>query len=253
MRIADFGYPLSSLLTLFFPDRCRLCGELLAELTRTPVCRACWEAARDQPAAGRCSICGLAIAGDLAAAPDFRCGDCVLHPPAFERARNCGPYRGALRKLVHFFKFQGMTPLARPLGAWMARAAVAEEMAGCDAVMALPLDPARLRSRGYNQAELLAREVARRLGRPLLRGACRRVRATAPQAGLTRAQRQENVRGAFAAEEKLVAGRTLLLVDDVMTTGATLNACARALRHAGAAGVMALTLARTTEELACSS
>ncbi len=190
--------------------------------------------------------------GDLASAPDFRCGDCVLHPPAFERARSYGAYRGALRELVHLFKYRGMRPLSRPLGAWLAEVTRVEGLAECEAVVPLPLDPERRRARGYNQSELLAREVARRLGLPLVPQACRRVRPTAPQAGLTRAQRRANVQGAFAADPRLVRNRTVLLVDDVMTTGATLNACARTLRQAGAARVLAVTVARTSEPFAVS-
>jgi ComF family protein len=123
-----------------------------------------------------------------------------------------------------------------------------DEFASCQAVAAVPLEPARLRSRGYNQAELLARVVARRLGLPLLPArAFRRVRATATQAGLTRPQRRENVRGAFEAQASAVKDRTILLIDDVMTTGATLDSCAAALRAAGAQRVLALSVARTPE------
>jgi ComF family protein len=111
----------------------------------------------------------------------------------------------------------------------------------------LPLDAMRRRQRGYNQAELLAGEAARCLHLPLLKDACQRTRPTAIQAGLTRPQRRANVQGAFAAEARLVADRTVILVDDVMTTGATLSSCARALFQAGAARILCLTLARTAE------
>jgi ComF family protein len=175
----------------------------------------------------------------------------VQHPPAFDLARSYGVYGGPLRELIHLLKYQGMTPLAGPLGARMVEAARRAECAGayaaCDAVVAMPLDAIRRRDRGYNQAELLAREVARGLDRPLWTGACRRVRSTTPQAGLSRTQRRANVNGAFAAEPRRVADRTILLVDDVMTTGATLSACSRALFQAGARRILALTLAHTAE------
>jgi len=191
------------------------------------------------------------VEGDLAGLPNFRCGDCVQHPPSFDLARSYGVYGGALRDLVHLLKYQGMTPLAGRLGQLMVEAAQRQECveayAACDAVVALPLDAERRRQRGYNQAELLAREVARGLRLPLWPEACRRTRQTSPQAGLTRPQRRANVQGAFAAEPTRVADKTILLVDDVMTTGATLSACSRALFQAGAHRILALTLARTAE------
>jgi ComF family protein len=112
-------------------------------------------------------------------------------------------------------------------------------------VVAVPLDTSRRRARGYNQAELLAEVVARRLEIALLRRACHRSRPTTPQSGLSKAQRRTNVHEAFQADRRLVEGRMILLVDDVMTTGATVNACALALLAAGAARVAVLTAART--------
>ena len=245
------GRILSSLFNLFFPAPCRICGELLSEISRVPVCRACWEALKPLSPSGQCAVCGLPCAGDLASAAGFRCGECLKSPPSFDLARSYGAYGGALRELVHLMKYQGMTPLAVPLGQRMAGITEAPEwseaFSRCQAVVALPLDPARQRERGYNQAELLAREVARHRKIPVLREACRRVRPTAPQAGLSRSDRRANVQGAFVAEKRLVEDRVLLLVDDVMTTGATLNACSHALLQAGAAGVVALTAARTIE------
>ena len=242
-----------NLLGLFFPARCRICGLLLEEITRVPVCRSCWEAVTPLPARGQCSICGLPVAGDLADNPGFRCGDCIKHPPYFDLARSYGAYGGALRELVHLLKYNGMTPLAKPLGERLAETAQsqsppwAEVFIRCQAVVAMPLDPARRRSRGYNQAQMLARAAARRLQLPLLAGACIRVRATPPQAGLSRLQRQINVKGAFAADKRRVEGLVVLLVDDVMTTGATLNSCAQALLQAGAGEVLGLTVARALE------
>lgn len=242
---------LSSLANLFFPAQCRICRELLPGITRVPVCQECWGKIEPTGATGQCSLCGLPVEGDLAALPQFRCGDCVRHPPSFDLARSYGVYGGPLRELVHLLKYQGMTPLAGPLGERMAEAAqrveCREAFATSEGVVPMPLDAVRRRQRGYNQAELLAREVARRLSLPLFADACQRVRATATQAGLTRPQRRANVQGAFAANPKVVADRTVILVDDVMTTGATLSACSRALFQAGAARILCLTLARTAE------
>lgn len=238
-----------SLFSVLFPDQCRVCGEQLAELTRVPVCRPCLDGLQPLSAgAGLCNCCGLPLeavpAGGL-------CGRCAADEYEFAQARSFGAYEGALREVLHLFKYQGMRPLAAPLAERMARVFREQqwEQAGFRWLVAVPLDAARRRQRGYNQAELLARELGRRVGLPLLADACRRVRTTAPQTGLTRAQRMENVRGAFGPGRRagLLAESDVLLVDDVLTTGATLSACARALRQAGARRVSALTVARTVE------
>jgi ComF family protein len=241
---------LLDLLGLFFPARCRICDRALDGISRVPVCPRCWVDAAPLPESGLCNLCGLP--GGRPDVEIFQCSSCIEHPPRFVLARSYGEYGGALRELVHLLKYNGMIPLAKPLGERLAsvaeRLAGCEEFARCQAVVAVPLEAARLRSRGYNQAELLARVVARRLGLPLLPArAFRRVRATSTQAGLTRPQRRENVRGAFAAEAALVKDRQILLIDDVMTTGATLDSCAAALRSAGARRVLALCVARTPE------
>jgi ComF family protein len=121
-------------------------------------------------------------------------------------------------------------------------------LAEVDAIVPVPLYPARARERGFNQAELVARELARWLGRPVESGWLARIKDTLSQTGLTPVQRVENVRGAFEARAKLDRQRILLL-DDVCTTGATLNACARALRRGGAASVQAVTVARVVREI----
>jgi len=158
----------------------------------------------------------------------------------FDEAFCYGAYEGTLRKLIHLFKYQGMRGLARPLGGLLAGAVPRDRQ--FDAVAAVPLHWRRRWQRGFNQSELLGRAFARRRGIPVL---CllRRGTATRVQAGLSNAQRRENVAGAFVARRR-VPGMRILLVDDVMTTGATVGACARALKKAGARSVSVLTLAR---------
>ncbi len=230
------GTVLSSILNLFFPSPCRICGELLHEITRVPVCADCWAGVHPLPAVGLCGKCGIPATADV-------CGVCLENPPRFDMARSYGEYRGNLRELIHLLKYQGMAPLAAPLARRMAEAAAV--LPGCHAVVALPLEVARRRQRGYNQAELLARALAGQLALPVLSNACRRIRATLPQSGLSRDDRRKNVQDAFAADKSIVNSRMILLVDDVMTTGATLDSCAGALRAAGAAAVFGITAART--------
>lgn len=189
---------------------------------------------------------GLERAG---VAPAPRCRRCRRPHALIRRRRAVGPYEGVLRRLVHVLKYEQRLALARPLGRLMRRAG-AGMLADADCSVPVPLHPRRQRARGFNQAA----ELAARLGLPVV-GALRRTRVTAPQTALPAAERRRNVRGAFAPARRFgifgirparaaVDGACVVLVDDVTTTGATLDACARVLRRAGAREVRALTLAR---------
>jgi ComF family protein len=157
-----------------------------------------------------------------------------------DRARAVGVYEGSLRDIIAAFKYDACRSLARPLAALM-RECGEEMLAGADAVVPVPLHASRRRSRGFNQAA----DLGRYLGLPTV-SALRRTRATVPQAGLPAARRHSNVRDAFAVTRRAawLRDRTIVLVDDVSTTGATLEACARALKGAGVREVRALTAAR---------
>ena len=189
-----------------------------------------------------CSVCGTPFLNAAPLDAEGRCGLCRRGLTGFDAAWSYGEYDGVLRKLVHLLKFNGVRPLAAPLGRMMARALPRSER--FDAVVPMPLHWRRQWSRGFNQSELLARRVAAHAGIPVVK-ALKRTRATPPQAGLTSAQRRDNVAGTFRVTSvEKVRGRYLLLIDDVMTTGATLSACSAALKRAGAARVSVLTLAR---------
>lgn len=171
-----------------------------------------------------------------------RCALCRRGLRGFDTAYSFGAYDGVLRQLIHLFKYARIRPLAAPLGEFLAAAIPRDQT--FDAVVPVPLHWRRRWQRGFNQSALLARAVARRYGIPV-RTALRRIRATATQAGLTNARRRSNVAGAFLVRRAHhLAGRRILLVDDVMTTGATATACAFALKRAGARYVALLTLAR---------
>jgi ComF family protein len=161
-----------------------------------------------------------------------------------DRSRAIGLYDGALRSIVHALKYEGRRSLAKPLGAMM-RARCADVLSDAELAVPVPLHPSRRRERGFNQAEDLASHV----GLPIA-AALRRVRRTAPQADLPAGRRHGNVKGAFAAGKdfQLVLGRVVVLIDDVSTTGATLDACARVLKECGAREVRALTAARVATQ-----
>ena len=237
---------LDALLAVLLAPGCAVCGTPLDAPTRGPVCAACWRAVpRITPPV--CDRCGDPLpAGPTAAPPPVRCRRC-RHPHALiAHRRAAGPYEGTLRRLVRAFKYEQRHTLAPRLGELM-RESGAGILGGVDCVVAVPLHPRRQRARGFNQAA----ELAGQLRRPVV-GALRRTRATAPQAELPAGRRRVNVRGAFAPARRFgvpsggaaVEGACVLLVDDVTTTGATLDACARVLRRAGAREVRALTLAR---------
>jgi ComF family protein len=168
------------------------------------------------------------------------CGQCMKHPPPFARALCYGAYAGTLKEAVHLLKFQGIKRLARPLGGLL----LALDLPGADCVAPVPLSPGALRRRGFNQSYLLARALAAGLGLPLAGDVLYKRKETPSQVGLTRAQRLGNLKGAFALRRK-PDGERVLLVDDVMTTGATMGACARTLLRGGAKEVTAVSLARS--------
>lgn len=218
---------LRAFLDLVYPPRCAACGALGQE----PFCPVCAEAVDPTPPG--CRRCGRP-------GPDAVCGACLAQPPAFDTVRSGGLLGGPLADAVHALKYRGRPALARPLGEWLARRV---ELPAAAAVVPVPLAPRRRRERGHDQAALLAEALARAAGRERLRRALRRVRETPPQVGRDRAARGRNVQGAFAASTA-VAGRDVVLVDDVVTTGATADACARALKAAGARSVTVVSLAR---------
>jgi len=177
------------------------------------------------------------------------CGACRRGLNEFDRLRSFGAFDGALRELIHLFKYGGVVPLATPLASLLGIVVHNEPtLAAVDVVVPVPLHPRRQRLRGYNQAEYLARKLANQLALPLDARSFVRIRDTASQTGLTPRQRRENVRGAFAVRARSpFDAKRILLVDDVCTTGATLNACARTLKRAGASEVQAVTLARVVQ------
>lgn len=218
-----------------WPSRCLICGQRGAG--GRDLCRACAGALPwNRSACGRCAI--------PLPAPAERCGHCLRRPPALDAARAAFVYAAPLDRLLPRLKFHDDLAAGRLLAALMLDDPRRPAAAAATALAAVPLARARLRERGYDQAHELARPLARGLGLPLLDEALHRVRDTPPQSSLGALARRRNLRGAFVAGFTGAVPERVLLVDDVMTTGATLQAAAAALRRAGVARVEAWVCAR---------
>ncbi|MET4807615.1 ComF family protein [Limibacillus sp. MBR-115] len=226
---------------LLLPPRCFSCGVLVTQ--QGLLCHHCWSEL-DFVTDPQCFSCGLPFEYDLG--PKTRCAACLAQPPSFHRARALLRYDAAARRLLLPFKHADRTAAAPHFAAWMARAAP-ELLADCDLVAPVPLHWRRLWRRRYNQAALLAQALAAQAGVPCVPDLLVRTRATASQGHLSRSGRGRNVAGAFALKERYAAnieGARVLLVDDVLTTGATLEACTNSLIRVGAGRVDVLVMAR---------
>ena len=235
------------------PSNCVLCGSSLPHLSLVPICDACW--VEFPPVSGSvCIRCGERLEPDNATQTSTTCRACRMAPPAFQRAVAYGVYEARMRDAIHAMKYGGIRSAAKPLGHLLAEAigrleadAPAEML-----VVPVPLHHSRHAQRGFNQARLLAMSALETLGTThpdwrlrLASKAVIRMRPTTSQASLTPRKRRLNLRGAFrVADPKSVAGRHILVIDDIFTTGATARAMARELERAGAASVWIATLAR---------
>ncbi len=239
---------LRNVFSVLFPSDCRLCNTPLNNISRIPVCPECL-AAIVPVREPQCVVCSDRLFSAQLLMGDGRCQNCRDLEPEFARAVCFGEYQGGLRGLVRLLKYERVLPVASVLGGMLA-GVIEELLAGCSdkhlLLIPVPMHKNKRRERGFNQAELIARAAVKRL-RPveLATNVMVRQRATVSQVGLSREERITNMRDAFRVRDRrLVRGRTVILVDDVMTTGTTLSECARVLKQAGAERVWAATLAR---------
>jgi ComF family protein len=234
---------IQALLDFLLPPLCHVCRSFIPQAGPLHICSSCRE--KMPPVTHPlCTICGIPFSG---AGADHPCGACLKHPPSFDAARAALIYEGPGRRLIHAFKYTHKIHLRRPLGLLTAQS-LADFVAshGPDLIVPVPLHVKRLRGRGFNQAILLGEVLAREWRIPLHRQAMRRIRWTEPQINLTAEQRRDNVKGAFAVRDATaVAGKRVLLVDDVFTTGSTVEECSKMLKKSGAAEVVVITVART--------
>ena len=236
MRSSFAGLPLliSRVLNSIYPADCPVCSNRSDSYVYAPVCSSCWSQIEryDGPS---CCICGLPFVSEHARI----CGDCLKTKPVFSQVIAYGLYEGILKEAISQFKFHGLRRLSQPLGSLLSGL----EIPKADAIVPVPLTARGLRQRGFNQSLLVASALSKKTGVPLYLDALFKIKETPPQVGLSAAERRSNLTGAFTAKGDLKNIR-ILLIDDVVTTGATAAACSKALLKAGALEVIVLAIAR---------
>jgi len=227
--------PLSRLLNLLFPSRCPLCGNISNSYIYNPICTHCWGFIKkyDGPA---CRICGIPTISDQT----IICESCVKGQP-FSKILYYGLYEGTLRKAIHLLKFNGLKRLSKPLCSLLIKLPLPE----ADIIIPVPLHLKRLREREFNQTALIGYQLSKELGIPMITNCLTKVKETPAQTSLKRDERLKNVKKTFTAL-KSMDSKNVLLIDDVITTGATVKECSDVLMTAGAKSIVVLALAHST-------
>lgn len=222
-------------LKILFPESCPVCGKPSTGHNTAPICSGCWEGILQYKGAV-CLKCGKPLVSDAS----ITCGDCLKEEPAFKWARSFGIYDGALKKAINLFKYYGIKRLSKPLSELMFKI----KMPAVDVVVPVPLSKKKLKQREFNHAALLAKYISIYLGTRVTLNCLVKIKETMPQVGLSAKERGKNVRNAFVAKNnEFIKGKNILLVDDVLTTGATIRECSKSLKSAGAGEIYAITLA----------
>lgn len=235
-----FSHWINTFLNLILPPRCFGCGDLTT--TANQLCGVCWKSLKFITSP-YCDQCGHPFIVDESY---LICGDCMATPPLFTKGRSAFQYDSLVRENILSFKHADATHLAKPFGRWLYRAAE-DILPHCDAIIPVPLHRWRLLKRRYNQATLLAKEVSKLGGIPLLTNVLIRYKHTESQHGKSRRLREKNVKSVFSIapqHSSLIKNKSFLLIDDVWTTGATISNCVKVLKRSGAKNVYVLTLAR---------
>ena len=236
---------------LIYPPRCAICEKFLwkdrakKDQQELLFCEPCFHGF-SEITSPLCPICGRPFASEVD--EDHLCGDCLRKRPYYDAMRAPYLYEGGIMAAIHQFKYARKSHLANSLG-FLLSSFAGKWLGKTDGIlmMPVPLHPRKLRERNFNQSLLLARSASPFLGTELDFVSLRRIKYTRPQTGLKSDERRKNVREAFeVVDSKVVKGRSVLLVDDVTTTGSTMNECARTLKRAGAREVLCLTVARTS-------
>ncbi|MEW6606332.1 MAG: ComF family protein [bacterium] len=234
------------LINFIFPSKCRTCGKLLPTLAEKYICNECFSKI-NRVSPPYCDKCGKMLVESFNEIEKPLCEECQIHKKHFLKARIMGVYEGILRESIHIFKFEKKICMQKPLSELLVNYLKEQQgdlISQIDFIIPVPLHRKRFRVRGFNQAQLLAFHIGRYFNLPLNLD-LKRIRFTTPQMNLEREQRIQNIKGAFAVKnQNIITNKHLLLVDDIFTTGATVNECSKVLMKAGAKQVFVLTLAR---------
>ncbi|MBI4683972.1 MAG: ComF family protein [Nitrospirae bacterium] len=231
------GYFLASkIFNLIYPSVCPVCKKPSDSYEHSPICTACWTGIAGYSGPS-CRICATPLASEHSSI----CKDCMKDEPSFSLVLNYGIYQGALAEAIHLMKFSGLKRLAGPLGNLL----LTLNLPKYDGIIPVPLSRKGLRERGFNQTLLLSLVISKELNIPLHMDMLMKVKDTPPQIGLSAKERIKNIKKAFQVSSKIDSLR-LVLLDDVMTTGATVRECAKTLIRAGAKDVVVVTLARSS-------
>lgn len=231
---------LNNFLNILFPETCPVCQNPATDHKTAPICSDCWQSVSPYECP-MCQRCGKPLVSDVS----MTCRECLEDAPAFSYARSFGLYEGVLKKAISLLKFYGIKRLSKPLSDIILHI----EIPRVDAVIPVPLHEKRLRQREFNQSALLAKNIAKNLGIEVLVNCLVKVRDTMPQVGLRSQDRRKNIKHAFdIKQEELVKGKNVILIDDVVTTGATVRECSRVLKKAGAENIYVITLAHGVME-----
>lgn len=224
----------AALLSGLYPSTCPVCKKPSDNPLYAPVCKNCWNSIQKYTGPA-CGICAAPLVSEYS----VTCSECLLHKPAFSSVENFGIYSETLREAIHILKFSGLKRLAKPLGRFLSELRMPE----ADGIVPVPLTKKSLRQRGFNQTLLLARALSGTCGVPVHMDTLYKKKETLPQIGLGAKDRITNIKNAFEVNCD-IKGLKLILLDDVMTTGATARECSKTLMRAGAKEVTVVTLAR---------
>jgi ComF family protein len=227
---------ISKILNILYPSECPLCRGASDVFSHSPICTSCWSKIKRYTGPS-CRICAMPFSSEYSNI----CWQCLKKLPPFLMAINYGLYEGVLAEAINQLKFHGVKRLSKPLGMLMQGL----DLPVMDGIVPVPLNVKRLRERGFNQSLLIARVISKKIRVPLLMDILLKKKETPPQVGLSAKERLLNLKNAFDVKGD-VNGLRLLLVDDVMTTGATVTECSKTLMKAGAKEVIVLTLARSS-------